>query len=238
MILDYETYWRENGAYGNLDMLVKLFDEVSKDYRAVIFPPATIYPKNREMFKALRAYPASSRFIACAFINPTIKTALQELDIAIRKYCYKGLKLMPRIHRYNVDSLLLDPIIEKAREFRIPVTIHSSDEGGYPWQIEKLAERFPDIPIIMDHAGYRSYQIEAIEAAKRRGNLYLGTSLITEPRSIERMVSEVGADRVVFGSNADTGIPRIGVLVFEYTRLSQMEKDLILGKNLARLLNL
>lgn len=39
MILDYETYWNPEGG-GNLLRLVELFDEVSHDYKAVLFPPS------------------------------------------------------------------------------------------------------------------------------------------------------------------------------------------------------
>ncbi len=45
-------------------------------------------------------------------------------------------------------------------------------------------------------------------------------------------------DRLLFGSNATDGIPRIGLMVFEYTRLTEEEKKLATGKNLARLLGL
>jgi hypothetical protein len=128
--------------------------------------------------------------------------------------------------------------MEVAERLGIPVTIHSSGEGGYPKLIGKLAQEFPEVPMIMDHSGYRYFQTEAIEAGKGNENIYFGLSLVAEPRYIERIASNVGAERLIFGSNAPAGIPRIGLMVLDYTNLSEEEKDLARGGNLMRLLGL
>jgi len=238
MILDYETYWSPEGG-GNLRRLVELFDEVNRDYRAVLFPPSRDqHPRNGELHEALDGFPDRDRFVPCAYINPNLYDAPEQLETAVEGFGFRGMKLMPTIHRYNVDSLVTHPVMGKALDLGVPVTIHSSGEGGYPRLIAKLAGAFPDVPIVMDHSGYRYFRAEALEAGKDHENVYFGLSLVAEPGYIDLIASEVGADRLIFGSNAQGGIPRIGVLVFEYTNLSEEEKRLALGDNLARLLNL
>ena len=240
MILDYETYWNpEGGGSGNLSLIVRLFDEVSRDYRAVLFPPSrTVRPMNRELHGALGGFQERDRFIPCAYINPNLYDAVDELEASVRDYGFRGMKLMPTIHRYNVDSVVTHPVMEKARELGIPVTIHSSGEGGYPRLISKLAESFPDVPIIMDHSGYRYFQREALEAGREHDNVYFGLSLVTEPGFIDTIASQIGADRLIFGSNASGGIPRVGIMVYDYTELTGEQKRMALGGNLARLLKL
>ena len=238
MILDYETYWNPEGG-GNLERLIGLFDEASPDYRAVLFPPSRdLHPRNQELHEALAAFPERERFIPCAYINPNLYDAVEELETAVESYGFRGMKLMPTIHRFNVDSEVTRPVMEKARDLGIPVTIHSSGEGGYPRLISKLAGEFPEVSIIMDHSGYRYFRGEAIEAGKANENIYFGLSLVAEPPFIDLIASEVGADRLIFGSNAAGGIPRIGLMVFDYTNLTEEEKELAKGKNLARLLGL
>jgi len=238
MILDYETYWSPEGG-GNLDRLVELFDEVGGDYRAVVFPPSRDQsPRNRGLHEAVRSHPERDRFIPCAYINPNLYDAPGQLERAVAEYGFRGMKLMPTIHRYNVDSLVTRPVMARALDLGIPVTIHSSGEGGYPRLISRLAGEFPDIPIIMDHSGYRYFQGEALEAGMSHENVYFGLSLVAEPAYIDRIAEEMGADRLIYGSNAAGGIPRIGVMVFEYTSLTSREKELALGGNLARLLGL
>jgi len=238
MILDYETYWNPAGG-GNLERLIELFDEASPDYRAVLFPPSRdVHPRNRGLHEALAAFPQRERFVPCAYINPNLYDAVGELETAVERYGFRGIKLMPTIHRYNVDSEVTRPVMEKARDLGIPVTIHSSGDGGYPRLISRLAGEHPEVPIIMDHSGYRYFQGEAIEAGEANENIYFGLSLVAEPPFIDRIAAEVGADRLIFGSNAAGGIPRIGLMVFDYTNLTEEEKALAKGKNLARLLGL
>ena len=238
MILDYETYWNPAGG-GNLERLIELFDEASPDYRAVLFPPSRdLHPRNQELHEALAAFPERERFIPCAYINPNLYDAVEELETAVESYGFRGMKLMPTIHRFNVDSEVTRPVMEKVRDLGIPVTIHSSGEGGYPRLISKLAGEFPEVSIIMDHSGYRYFRGEAIEAGKANENIYFGLSLVAEPPFIDLIASEVGADRLIFGSNAAGGIPRIGLMVFDYTNLTEEEMEVANGKNLARLLGL
>jgi predicted TIM-barrel fold metal-dependent hydrolase len=238
MILDYETYWNgEKASFGNLGQLVNLFEEVDEEYKAVIFPPsANIHPLNKELFEIIRDFPDNDKFIPCAYINPNLHNSVEELQFAVENYGFKGMKLMPTIHRYNVDSIVTYPVMEKAEELEIPVTIHSSSEGGFPSLISKLAGEFPKVPIIMDHSGYRYYRSEAIEAGKSNDNIYFGLSLVAEPAFINRIAKEVGTDRLIYGSNAAGGIPRIGLMVFEYTELTEKEKKRALGENLRKIL--
>jgi len=131
LIVDYETYWNpEGGGSGNLGLIVRLFDEVSRDYRAVLFPPSrTVRPMNRELHGALGGFLERDRFIPCAYINPNRYDAVDELEASVKEYGFRGMKLMPTIHRYNVDSVVTHPVMEKAGELDIPVTIHSSGEA-------------------------------------------------------------------------------------------------------------
>jgi len=239
-ILDYETYWNpEPKGYGNLKRLVELFDEVSREYRAILFPPSrTVRPMNREMYEALKGFPERDRFVPCAYINPNLYDSVKELETAVEEYGFKGVKLMPTIHRYNVDSVVTHPVMKKVRDLGIPVTIHSSSEGGYPRLIDKLAGEFPDVSIIMDHSGYRYFQAEALETGSKHKNVYFGLSLVMEPGYIDRIACQIGVDRIIYGSNAEGGIPKIGLMVYEYTRLTEEQKELALGKNLAKLLKI
>jgi predicted TIM-barrel fold metal-dependent hydrolase len=145
---------------------------------------------------------------------------------------------MPTRHRYNVDCMVTHPVMKKARELGLPVTIHSSSEGGYPSLIARLAEKFPDVPIIMDHSGYRYFSAEALEAGKKHKNLYFGMAVVVEPGFIDEVARQIGPERIIYGSNAETGIPRIGLMVYEYTKLSGEEKEMALGRNLAGLLKI
>ena len=58
-----------------------------------------------------------------------------EEDEAVRTLGFKGLKLMPSVYGYPIESAVVDPVMRKAAELRIPVTIHSGGIHCMPAEI-------------------------------------------------------------------------------------------------------
>ena len=105
--------------------------------------------------------------------------------------------------------------------------------------IGALARRFPEVPIIMDHMGYREWGGEAIEAARDNPNLYLGTTIASfEPSSIAGAVKALGPERVIYGSNGPALYSDLAVTAIKRQKLGKDVEELVLGGNLARLLKL
>jgi predicted TIM-barrel fold metal-dependent hydrolase len=181
----------------------------------------------------------NSRFIPCALLNPHYgEKAVSELEIGVREWGFQGLKLMPTKHGFHTASKLPYPLVAKCAELGIPVSIHS--EGGYahPLAIAALARAFPDVPVIMDHMGYRYWVTDAIEAALQVPNIYLATTAVMEPHFIARAINSLGADRIVFGSNGPLAIPKMQIEVIKYLQLSPEDEARVLGKTLAKLYKL
>ena len=90
--------------------------------------------------------------------------------------------------------------------------------------------------------GYREWTKSAVQAAQENANIYLGTTLIAaaEPYTISAIVEagELGADRIVFGSNAPAGIAAHGVNGIRIVGFSPEDEALILGENLRGIYNL
>jgi uncharacterized protein len=117
------------------------------------------------------------------------------------------------------------------------VNIHSGSEISHPLAIGVLARRYPDVPILMDHMGYREWTSDAIEAARDNPNLYLGTTIAAvEPTTVERAVRELGPERVVFGSNWPNVYSDLAAEAIRRRKLGSEVEELIFGGNLARIL--
>jgi predicted TIM-barrel fold metal-dependent hydrolase len=128
--------------------------------------------------------------------------------------------------------------MRKASELGVPVTIHSGASPAHPLEIGVIAEAFPDVPVIMDHMGYRDHVGDAIAAAKRAPNIRLMTTIVMEPHVIREAVRAVGADRVVYGSNAPAVRPATQLAVVRQAALSAADERMVLGDNAAHLLRL
>ncbi len=242
MIFDCETYLVNQplaGKHFGLDGLETLCREggISK---AVVISEIGVQPDNKQLAEILAAHPAGKDFfLPCAWINPSFgKASVNELETCVREWGFVALKLMPTHHFVRLVGTVAHSLMRKAQELRIPVTIHSGTFLGHPLEIAVLAKAFPNVPVIMDHMGYRYYVAEAIAAARQASNIYLATTAVMEPHWIRHAVKEIGADRVVFGSNAPHVWPTTQIQVIRQAELSEADEKKVLGENVATLLRL
>lgn len=124
----------------------------------------------------------------------------------VRRYLgsgFTGLKFHPTIDEYPADDAEMDPYLELAARANVPVAIHSAPGDADPDYIRRLAERWPDVAILLYHTylGPEEGRWRAAEHAREQPNLYLESSWCRADQVI-RFVKEVGAHRVLFGSDA------------------------------------
>lgn len=244
-VADFEAYMPaefNGGPYGKAGVLATA-DEAGIDV-CVLFQggvPADPRPGNAHVLETVKG---EARILPGCLINPTMgPDALDDLKRCVDKGA-RTVKLMAAAHGYRLDSPCVDPVMALAKSLGIPATIHSGSElsGCSPAYINTLAKRHPDVPIIMDHMGYREWTHLAVQAAQENANIYLGTTLIAaaEPISIKNIVrsGEVGAERIVFGSNSPAGVATHGVNGIRLVGFTPEEEGLILGGNLKRIYGL
>ena len=230
MIIDVELYI--NAKSSNLEQLVTLEKEAGIDL-AVLMPEPTLRPDNATMHAVVQDL---EMFLLCGCVNPNFgKEAVDEFEMSVKKWGFRGLKLMPPKHGYRIVDQSVYPLLEKARELNVPVSIHSSQEQCHPCDIGFMALEFPDVTIIMDHMGYRYFARQALLAAKHAPNLYLATTAVPEPEFIKSAVKALGAERVLFGSNGPGMPPDIQIEVIRRAKLGAEAGALVLGGNAARL---
>jgi hypothetical protein len=116
---------------------------------------------------------------------------------------FHGIKLHPTVDGYRADTLSLDPYLEEARSSGLPVACHSAPGTADPDHIRALAERFPEVAVILYHTylGPDEGRRRAARHVRELPNLYLETSWCRSDIVLE-LIGEVGADRVLFGSDA------------------------------------
>ncbi len=212
---------------------------------AVAFPrsnPVTDYRTENELILSFQEkHP--DRIAAFARIQPFFK-ATGPSDI--REYAgrgVRGLKFHPIIDGGNNavnNRELMFPLMEEAARQKMTVLIHSGSHWNCtPSLIGDLAAHFPDAKVIVGHTGLWDNHQEAIATAKRVPNLYLDVSELAGPAIVRLVVREVGAERVMFGS--DHPMSPFGFelgKIAKYAELSDEELHLVLGRNIARLLGI
>jgi len=197
---------------------------------------------NKEVYELKKRYP--NQIIGFGIVCPRDRRrALDEVHRCVQEYGFKGLKLHPTINNYMIDSTLVDPVMDLAEKYSLPVLIHSQNDGySHPRMIATLAERHPSTSIIIGHMGEDAW-VEAVEMVKKHSNLYLDTTCMSnEAYIIPIAVAEVGANHIVWGSdspivNAAVELARITSADL-YGNVTEQDKNLILGGNMARILSI
>jgi predicted TIM-barrel fold metal-dependent hydrolase len=114
-----------------------------------------------------------------------------------------------------------------------------------------MAGWFPEVPVIVD-VGFRPSAPPAslgqalpaegriAETALETPNIYLGLTAMAavELYLIKRLLTVVGAERLIFGSNAPYGIPAIAVEGFRLAQLGDSVEEGVLGETLRQLYRL
>jgi predicted TIM-barrel fold metal-dependent hydrolase len=131
------------------------------------------------------------------WLSPVRIKALEILNSDQIPDNYVGIKLHPAADHYDVSYDILRPVFLAAERWKVPVAIHTGNEGCNPISI---ANSIPDThtqPVILFHS--RPVK-EAIDAAKSRSCIYMESSFC-EPDEFSSSFNMIGADRIIFGSD-------------------------------------
>ncbi len=189
---------------------------------------------NRLTGEAVKAYPA--RIVGLCLGDPRRpKESVEELDRRLGAEGFGGIKLHISHSSVPYDDPSYDVIYEKAREYRAPVLAHTfspEEVNGFV----AAARRFPEVPFLVGHSGgYRWTATLAAIAAVPNAYFDLCCSCPDAGR-VEAFVEAAGAERVLFGTDLPFLHPANNLSQVVYAPLSYSEKALILGGNMARLL--
>lgn len=207
---------------------------------------------------------APERLIGFAGISPLAHDAAQKLEQDLDQYDLQGLKLHPPMQMFDPGDPSCFPVYELMQARGLPILFHTgsgptqlSDRYSNPHLVDEVAVHFPDLKIIMAHAGRFWYQ-ESLTMMRRHPNINIDISanvgkalghglLLALLAAVKEVVG--GVDRVLFASDYPWYTPvRMMTLLREAQSASQSlpvplrltEEDIkkITGENARRLLGM
>lgn len=157
----------------------------------------------------MKDYPG--RIIGAVYVNPLNPATVDSMEHYFG--CgFQAVKLNPLRHAYCADAQILDPVLDKAEKAGVPVCIHSGHPPySLPWQIGLLAERHPNVKVMMIHMGHGHgvYIDAALKMARRFPNIWLEMSGMPMPSKIREAYETVGSDRIMFGTDTPFHDPSV-----------------------------
>lgn len=164
---------------------------------------------NDLVYDMIKKWP--DRIVGAVYVNPLNQKTVDDMEKYLQMG-FKAVKLNPLRHAYCADTEALDPILEKAKEAGVPVCIHSGHPPySLPWQIGLLAERHPDVKIMMIHMGHGHgvYIDAALKMARKYDNIWLEMSGMPMPSKIRAAYETVGHNRIMFGTDTPFHDPSV-----------------------------
>lgn len=189
------------------------------------------YERGNDMVaEVVRRYP--DRFMGYAVLNPNYPEDIEpELHRCFDELGMTAIKLHCELHDVPMDGEHYRKVFEFAEERGLTVLIHGA-------VVEDVLKRYPHVNLLSAHVGLwdgRSRN-EVIELAKSYDNLYLDLAASLSYRgALKRMVEEVGADRIVHGSDFPLMDPGYQLGRVIYAEISEEDKWKILRDNARRL---
>jgi predicted TIM-barrel fold metal-dependent hydrolase len=125
-----------------------------------------------------------------------------------KKGC-KGIKTLEKFSNVDVSDPKFDSVYKKIAELRMPMVFHTEPEGKgcSNTKVAQVAEKFPQIPVIMAHL-YNEEQLEKIiPYLKKLPNLYIQHMHLTYVKTkdgktaLQRLVEEGLSEKIIFGSD-------------------------------------
>jgi predicted TIM-barrel fold metal-dependent hydrolase len=243
------------------DKLVAYMDERGIEWLGLInylSPQVMGYTEATNDFSSGFAARHPDRFIPYGGVDPrlTPDTAAQ-LDHLLGELKIKAIKLHPPHQWFNVNGYLFDPelkgltvVYEKCIEYGVPLMIHTGtsvfrgarNRFADPMPVDDVAVDFPDLKIILAHAGRPLFMDVAFFLLRRHPNVYCDISS-TPPGALLQYYPwlERVADKVMFGSDwPGPGVRDIGDNIQQFLALDLSEelKRKILRDNALRVFRL
>lgn len=180
---------------------------------------------------------ARGRLLGMARIHPWAPDATELLRHAVERLGFVGLKLHPVSTIASPGGEPTLALIREAERLGVPTLFHCGDDNlTTPLEIELAAEAVPGAAIVLGHSGAYGHGPDAIGVAQRNPNVWLETACIPYPRLLADAIAALGAERMIFGSDAPGASVELELRKVRLLGLAEEELALVLSGNAARLL--
>ncbi len=260
-IYDAHAYLGNNPVWAQMglpvpleaDGWIELLDLAGIDGALVAPPgvgaPDAFKPDMDRIADGVRRYP-DRLFGFCRLKPRTDKAATDELRKRVEEHGFRALKMNTLDDDYRLDDrALLDPVFQAASDLGIVVFFHTGDshhETCTPNMVADVANDFPQTTFIIGHMGFGGVNgfpgdiDQLVPAMQRAPNTVTETAGVFKEEYIQDVVDEIGAERVLMGSNGPNSpieLPKV-MIAKHMNKLTGGQKDAILGGNFARVFGL
>lgn len=220
--------------------------------KAIVFAPFEIKGRNNPNQWLCEEIKGVPDILGFATLDPKIPGSRKMLKECVKKGLV-GVKIHPPIFKTKIDDPKCYPFYSLAEKLKVPLLFHTGVHGWYleyylPILLDKIAQEFPNLPIIIEHLGGEEFFNQASATLRNNQNCYAGiTGLLDENRGwyiplekIINLIKRIGSSRFIYGADYPfSGLEHIKKDIEKIMNLdiSEMDKENVLGGNIERLIS-
>jgi uncharacterized protein len=175
--------------------------------------------------------------VACPVVMPTGHGDVPSEREQVEELVTRGAGaawLRPAIDGWVTAEWCAGALLKELEGRRVPVLCRNSAVGFEA--VADLAARYPRLPIVMYHLGYRTQRL-LVSLLKAFANVHVAVgSPYSVHLGLELVAGTVGPERLLFGTGFPYAEPMASITMLTYSGLGQADKQLVGSANLDRLI--
>ncbi len=248
-----------NPGNGTIDNVLRNMEMGGIDRTVMVnfAPPKIIHSNNLWTLEAAKS--SGGKLIPLVSFHPEMEGTLAEHLENYINMGAKGIKLHPMAQGFDVRDKRLDELYKSCSRKHFAILIHCGRVSNARLNeysdfecILPIIDKYPELPIILAHMADGDAEL-CLEVSRKYKNVFFDTSIVitgypeimdvNEPswlddEEVAGIINQIGADKVIFGSDFPWGSPIHDLKRINKLRLTDDQKKLIFNGNAKRLFNL
>jgi predicted TIM-barrel fold metal-dependent hydrolase len=180
-------------------------------------------------------------------VNPLLPDWEDDLRRCAEAHRMRGIRLHPNYHGYALDEPRFADLLAKAAERGLFVQLARSMEDERTQHplvrvphvdlkpLELLVAKLPKLKLVVLN-GFRGLRPEQVDKLASTGRVWFEIAMLEGVAGVDKLVKQVGPDRVVFGTYAPIFVPESAVLKLQESALPGQVEQAIKHENAANVL--
>ncbi len=225
--------WPREPRDVSLPTLLKVLSQLGIDKGVCVSLRGAFLDHEEGNAETLKACADHSQLLPAGTINPLAYHSRQNLPAALVKRGFRMLRLFPREQGWTPHNVVFERILTECTEAGLPVAFPIGKFADVGSAIGRIAPK--GCRIVLSDL-YYLVLTECVEVLRRRTEFLMEVGHTCCPGSIEFLCREVGAARLILGTNQPSEVGRGAIEEIRCAGISDQDKAAIFGGNLAALL--
>jgi len=234
--------WPKEPRDASLGKLLEVLKDLGVEKGVCVSLRGVFYDHELGNAETLQACAANRSLVPAATINPRHYHSRQSLPAELTRQGFRMLRLFPNLQGWSSSpglsvlsphNVVVERLFKESAAAKLPIAFPI---GKFPEVASFLLRLAPEGCRVILSDVYYNELTECVEVMRRRPDFFMEVGHTCSPGSIEFLCRDLGAERLVLGTNQPLESGRGAIEAVRRAEIGEKDQAAILGGNLSRLL--